>query len=196
MSWLKVGACHVPYRQDFYGGSGFASPSKIWFSPGLWTGDFAHNTGEFPIGPHGKVTPPWGGDIGVCNNRHGCVETYTHDPTKVFLWSGDKPAKFATSLDEGLSWTQVGQVNIYAGSFSGFPSKWGIMYVGRDPIKDPTTAEDNSLVFATRDGGATFLDVTGDLWTQTRDMNLRFDQDGVTPLGASGIVTVLPMWSH
>jgi hypothetical protein len=189
-SWLKVGALHIPYRN-----SG-AAPTKRWMSPGRWDGDATHNTAEYHTGPNGAITPPWGVAPGSCNSRHGCVETFTHNANKVFLWSGDKPAKFATSLDEGLTWTQKGSVPIYAGSFSGFPTKWGIMYVGRDAVKDPTTAEDNSLVFATRDGGATFLDVTGDLWTQTRDLNLRFDRDGVTPLGASGIVTVLPMWSH
>ena len=189
MSWLKVGALHIPYRNTG------TAPTKRFMSPGRWDGDITHNTAASPTGPHGTITPPWGNAIGKCNSRHGCIETFTHNGNKVFLWSGDKPAKFALSIDEGRTWTQMGQVNIYAGSFSGFPNKWGIMYVGRDPVKDPTTSGDNSLVFATRDGGATFLDVTGDLWTQTRDMNLRFDLDGVTPLGASGIVTVLPMWA-
>lgn len=153
-------------------------------------------TGEYPMGPHGPCyNVPWGGDPGVCNSRHGCVETFTHNASKVFLWSGDKPAKFAISLDEGLTWDQKGSIPCYAGSFSGFPSKWGIMYVGRDPVKDATTAGDTSLVFATRDSGETFIDVTGDLWTQTQAMGLRFDEDE-NPLGASGIVTVLPMWSH
>jgi hypothetical protein len=202
--WMRLGACHIPYQNvirriwewDHIMGGRY-EPVKMWLSPGYWQGSITVLEAEWPVGPNGPcVNIPWGGTPGVCNDRHGCVETFTHNANKVFLWSGDKPAKFATSLDEGLTWTQVGQVNIYAGSFSGFPSKWGIMYVGRDPVKDPTTAGDNSLVFATRDGGATFLDVTGDLWTQTRDMNLRFDQDEVTPLGASGIVTVLPMWSH
>lgn len=202
-SWYRLGSCHVPYRNTIYstqlaiGGPQWRVPQKVWYSPGYWQGTVTELESEWPVGPNGPCfTIPWGGTPGVCNDRHGCVETFTHDASKVFIWSGDKPAKFATSLDEGLTWTQMGQVNIYAGSFSGFPSKWGIMYVGRDPVKDPTTSGDNSLVFATRDGGATFLDVTGDLWTQTRDMNLRFDRDEVTPLGASGIVTVLPMWSH
>ena len=193
MSWLKIGACHVPYRQDFYGGSGNASPSKMWFSPGLWTGDFMSDTGAFPVGPHGKVTPPWGGDPGMCNDRHGCVETFTHDVTKVFIWSGDNPAKCAISYDEGLTWTQKGSVPIYAGTFSGFPKKWGVLYVGRDAIKGATTAGDTSLIYATGDGGDTWEDVTGDLWTQTQALGLRHPPgEPEVDLGASGLVNIVP----
>jgi hypothetical protein len=131
----------------------------------------------------------------VCNDRHGCVETFTHDASKVFIWSATKPAQCAISLDEGLSWEVRGTVPIRGGCFSGFPLKWGVLYVGRDPIEDatPWPGSDKSLIFASRDGGYTWEDVTGDLWDQTQALGKRLvDPLDPKPWGTAGLVNIVP----
>lgn len=201
----KVPTIHVPYNQTYvqavtglhdFGGSR-NMPSVYYVIPGVWNGGTGGLTTTYPWHSlKGGITNlPWGGSD--CHFLQGSLGTYSPNRNKVYCFNSAKPSRFAISDDECDTWTEKTSVPFKTSCFSGFPYSSAKVYVGRDPVRDPTgaaSADDTALLYSSWDRGDTWTDVTGDLWTQTQAMNIRSGDFGVPYYGAHGLVTVAPRY--
>lgn len=210
-SFYKHPSIHIPYDQQYtpaYAGdreydqvvglqTNRRMPSVFYALPGSWEGTDLVDTGSFPThNLKGAIKNlPWGGTD--CHFLQGALGTYTPNRNKVYCFNAGKPSRFAVSDDECDTWTEKETVPFKTACFSGFPYSSSKVYVGRDPVRDPTgdaSADDTSLLYCSWDRGDTWTDVTADLWTQTQDMHIRSGGFGVPYYGAHGLVTVAPRY--
>lgn len=194
--WVKSPSIHIPYDQprESWGGV----PTYMFFSPGEWAGDAYGTYQAWPTlmyaQSHTKLFLPWGDAYSLCHRMQGSIGTYTPNRNKMQCWSWNTPSRFAVSDNMGLDWEERDSVPFWTSCFSGFPYSSQKVYCGRHPIEDPTSDVDRSLISVSWDRGETWVDVTGDLWTKTQALGLRFDQYN-NPLGARGLVTIAPRYS-
>jgi len=197
-SWTQMFSLHIPYNQsytqDAFDSSEF--PSIIYFTPGKWDGGVLTGiTDRWPTRNGVALELPWGSSpASICHDCQGSIGTYSPDRTKVYCFSGGSPSRFATSDDEGDTWTEGASIPFNTACFSGFPYSSAKVYAGRHAIRDGTTDEDTALIYVSWDRGESWQDVTGDLYEQTKAMGRRYTKSG-DPLGASGLVTIAPRYS-
>jgi hypothetical protein len=201
----KVPTIHVPYDQAYVlaraGLHTFADcrkmPSVYYVMPGVWEGGTGGLTATYPWHSlkEGITNLPWGGTD--CHFLQGALGTYTPNRNKVHCFNSGKPSRFAVSDDECDTWTEKESVPFKTACFSGFPYSSSKVYVGRDPVRDPTEpvsiTGDQALLYCSWDRGDTWTDVTADLWTLTQAMNVRKNLSDQW-VGAAGLVTVAPRY--
>ncbi len=110
------------------------------------------------------------------------VGTFTYD--KLYIWVCEYGGRaVALSEDGGASWsylTNIPESGWASGCSSGFPYNKSLFFVGRNPKYKVATGSSPQMLYYSEDGGGSWVDATGDLFTKT---------------GGGGLVCIAPRWN-
>src|SRR5690606_40112035 len=116
------------------------------------------------------------------------------DHRTVYCWSAGSNSRFAVSYNECDSWSERQSVPFNTSCFAHYWYSKNTLYTGRDAIRFPTDEDgsDTKLIYATKSCGSPWINGTGNLWLQTKNLfGTRLDSDG-SPTGTAGLVTISP----